>query len=42
MFEGADTRIGYSGASIASLGPRRRMTSEEQEWRERFERDAVA
>jgi hypothetical protein len=42
MFEGADTRIGYTGASIASLGPRRRITSEEAEWRERFERGAVA
>lgn len=41
MLEGADTRIGYTGRSIASLGPRRRMTREEQEWRERFERENV-
>jgi hypothetical protein len=33
-FEGADTRIGY----LAGLSPRRRMTSEEQAWRDRYER----
>lgn len=39
MFEGRDTRIDYTGVSAASRGgPRQRMTREEQEWRERFER----
>lgn len=32
-FAGQDTRIGY----LAGLSPRRRMTSEEQAWRDRYE-----
>lgn len=39
MFEGADTRIGYSGASIASLGVRRRITTQEQYWRDQYDRE---
>jgi hypothetical protein len=35
-FEGRDTRIGYATVR----GPRHRVTSEEQEWRDRFERGA--
>jgi len=34
MFEGRDTRMGYA----AVRGPRTRMTSEEQAWRDRYER----
>jgi hypothetical protein len=32
-FEGRDTRMGYA----AGLSPRRRITSEEQEWRDRYD-----
>ena len=35
MFEGRDTRIGY--ATVRD--PRSRMTTEEQAWRDRYERD---
>ncbi len=38
MFEGQDTRIGYTGVSLAGLSPRRRMTTEEAEWRDRYAR----
>lgn len=41
MFEGRDTRIGYTGASLASLGVKRRITSEEQEWRDRYDQAAA-
>jgi hypothetical protein len=36
FFQGQDTRIGYGRRMLA---PRRRMTSEEQAWRDRYERD---
>jgi hypothetical protein len=36
FFQGEDTRIGYG----RMLAPRRRMTTEEQEWRDRYDRIA--